>query len=785
MSEGAAAPPRPAIPPAFWALVALVACERVALRLAPDPVTLARATGIIGALVAGAMGLLARTPARAVVPLLAVLSCALAAGALACSLELARQESVGRALASGSVSSWELRVAGDLSEGASGWQGRAEVLMDGGRAGSVWLRAPEELAFGSTITCVGRFSANGEDAWGVSSRMQGLAGSVRVVRVLSRRPRGGPLGALEELRGAVLASFNAPSSDARALLAGSVCGSSAALRSRGLDDTFATCGVAHLVAVSGGHLVLVCALARSLLSHTSLDPGARAGALLVVSALFVAFCGAPVSAVRSWAMALVASAAELVGRRAHPLSSASAVGIALALVDPGVSGQLGYLLSVTCVCGICLFGAYARFLVRLLVGRARPPRAISPPASAALARASADAVDALALTLVSQAVTLPLTCAVFAQLSLVAPLANVLLAPLFSALLALGLVAACLVGAPLAQGVALACCDVVGRAFVWLLRALASLPLASVPVEVEEGPALALLAGASVLLLIWWPRPSRRALAGLTGIAASCALAWFLRWRLLAPACVRVLDVGQGDAILVTDGAHAALVDTGPDASVVEALARAHVYHLDAVLLTHLHDDHVGGLDDLLAVVGVDQLVVAEGVGGSTGAWDLSVSEVGYGDALVIGGFRLRIVSPTGPVDGTHNADSVELALSFDDGTRSLTALLTGDAEKDETGAALARCDVGDIDLLKVGHHGSEVSLTQEQARALDAEVAVASAGEGNSYGHPDPVCVETLERAGSLFLCTKDVGDVCVEPGAEGPRVSCEREAPGEVLPW
>ncbi len=785
MSEGPVGPPRPAIPLAFWALVALVACERVVLRLAPDPGELAGATGIAVVLAGCALALLVRTPARAIAPLVAVLSCALASGALSCALELARQKSVEVALASGSVSAWELRIAGDLSEGPSGWQGRAEVLVGGHRAGAVWLSAPEVLPRGSTLTCVGRFSGNGDDAWGVSSRMQGLAGSVHVARVLSSRPRGGLPGALEELRGAVLASFEAGSSDARALLAGTVCGSSVALRSRGLDDAFATCGVAHLVAVSGGHLVLVCALAGSLLARTRLTPMARSMVLLVVSALFVAFCGAPISAVRSWGMSLVASGAELARRRAHPLSSASVVGVALALVEPGVSGQLGYLLSVTCVCGICLFGAYARHLVRLLVGRAPLPGALPIPVSTALARVSADTVDSLALTLVSQAVTLPLTCAVFAQMSLVAPLANVLLAPLFSVLLSAGLVAACLVGVPPAQRIALACCDVVGRAFVGLLRALSRLPLAAVPVEMGEGAALALLVVAAAILLAWWPRPSRRALAGLMGVTATCVLAWFLRWRLLAPACVRVLDVGQGDAILVADGAHTLLVDTGPDASVVEALARAHVYHLDAVLLTHMHDDHTGGLDDLLCVVGVDRLVVADGVGGSAGAWNLPVLEVGYGDVLVVGGFRLRVVSPTGPVDGTHNADSVELVLTFDDGERSLTALLTGDAEKDETGAALSRSDVGDIDLLKVGHHGSEVSLTHEQACALDAEVAVASAGKDNPYGHPDPVCVEALERAGSLVLCTKDVGDVCVEPGAAGPRVSCEREAPGEVLPW
>ena len=151
-------------------------------------------------------------------------------------------------------------------------------------------------------------------------------------------------------------------------------------------------------------------------------------------------------------------------------------------------------------------------------------------------------------------------------------------------------------------------------------------------------------------------------------------------------------------------------------------------------------------------------------------------AELSLGDVLRVGRFSLACVWPEGPTDGTENADSLELLLTYDDGRRSLTALLTGDAELEETSAALAAGRVGDVDLLKVGHHGSASSVSDELARALDAEVAVASAGEGNSYGHPDPACVDALEGAGSRFLCTKDVGDVCVEPGEEGPVVSCQR---------
>lgn len=779
MSERARMPPRPAIPMTLWALVVAVASTRLVLAEAPDEGTLLLGVALLGV---GGLGLslaLGLLGWRAAVPVVVAVVASAGAALGSSALELGEQRALAAALGSGTVSTWEFELIGDMSSGASGWRGRARALSSGDVAGEVWLLADSQLGVGSRVRCVGRFAENEDGDWGTSTRMQGLAGTVRVARVLEAFPAGGAWGALISLRSAVLGSLDASSSDGRALVAGSVCGYSPALAERGLDDVFAACGVSHLVAVSGGHLVLVCAMAGALLDRTRLGPLARVVTLLAASGAFVAFCGAPASAVRSWAMSLVAALSRRAGRRADALSSVSLTALLMALVEPGVTGQLGYLLSVTCVCGIGVFGGYARYLVGLLVPSPRRLRGRTGRI-ALLVREGLDAArDALALTLVAQVVTLPLTCPVFSRLPLVAPLANVVVSGPFAAFLALGLVASALAGAPALQAPALAACDVLGDLIVRALRGLESLPLSSVAVDVDAGASLALLVVACLALLLVWPPLSRRAVALVAAATLALGGALLARWRLLAPASVRVLDVGQGDAILVTDGASSLLVDTGPGDEVVRALARSHVVHLDAVLLTHLHDDHVGGLDDVLGLVDVDALLVAEGV--EAPRCDVGeVVEVGYGDSISVGRFELVVVSPVGPVDGSENEHSVELALSFREGGRSLTALLAGDAEREETAAAIARGDVGDVDLLKVGHHGSGESVDAAVASALGPEVSVASAGEGNPYGHPSRACVETLEAAGSTVLCTRDVGDVCVEPGEEGPLVSCGRGWPG-----
>ena len=368
-----------------------------------------------------------------------------------------------------------------------------------------------------------------------------------------------------------------------------------------------------------------------------------------------------------------------------------------------------------------------------------------------------------------------------------APLANLLAAPVLGILMPLGLAAGVASPAPVAADVLARLAGAVAQPLLAGVSWLSSLGLASVPVSVDLGLALLVTVLLSAVLLVAWPRPSGRLLAGGTLVALALAGAVLLRLRWLAPPRVCVLDVGQGDAILVQDGGSAILVDAGPGDAVGAALARNGVLHLDAVLVTHLHDDHYGGLSTLGPVLSGGEVLFGQGVSGSltdevkcelSALAPGSVSEVSHGDVLRVGRFSLRVVSPLGSSDGSQNADSVQLALSFEDGPRTLSGLLTGDGEKDELAAELGRGYVGDVDFLKVGHHGSAVSLGEAEARALSPEVSIASAGANNRYGHPRQECVDVLEKAGSAFLCTMDVGDVTVEPGELGPRVTIARTA-------
>lgn len=800
MSEGRVRrefPSRPAVPLALPALLVVLAVGRLTMT---GVVTWGPLAFGVVLLLAGLLARVASSSARrgegglhTLVPVLGAACVVAALAGLSCRASVAR---VSEALASSSVSGWTFELVGDMSPTATGaWRGRARAEGEA-CSGYVWLTSPDELLTGDRIRCVGRFSPNADDEWGRSSAAQGLSGSVRVVLATERDEPEGLALLARHVRWAALDVLRPGESDSGALLAACVCGYAPPMRARGLSEEFSRAGISHLAAVSGSHLALVASCVSAVLEGLCLGVRQRCVASILVTGGFVLLCGLPVSAVRAWAMACVSQAVALSGRRGHQLSSASLVGLGMALLDPSLSGQLGFLLSVSSVVGIGLFCPYARFVLGEAalalgsMGAGTAGRGMPRPLGQALGRfgrVGRGALDALAVCVVCQASTFAIGASSFGSVSLVAPLANLLAAPVLGILMPLGLAAGVASPAPVAADVLARLAGAVAQPLLAGVSWLSSLALASVPVSVDLGLALLVTVLLSAVLLVAWPRPSGRLLAGGTLVALALAGAVLLRLRWLAPPRVCVLDVGQGDAILVQDGGSAILVDAGPGDAVGAALARNGVLHLDAVLVTHLHDDHYGGLSTLGPVLSGGEVLFGQGVSGSltdevkcelSALAPGSVSEVSHGDVLRVGRFSLRVVSPLGSSDGSQNADSVQLALSFEDGPRTLSGLLTGDGEKDELAAELGRGDVGDVDFLKVGHHGSAVSLGEAEARALSPEVSIASAGANNRYGHPRQECVDVLEKAGSAFLCTMDVGDVTVEPGELGPHVTTARAA-------
>lgn len=583
------------------------------------------------------------------------------------------------------------------------------------------------------------------------------------------------LGTLVGLRNRVIdALADLDAGDGSAVLAALVCGWRIPLEEGEVYEAFKVTGLAHLVAVSGAHLSIVSAFIAGALRLMRVPrvPAMAVQAMLLLSYLVLA--AAPPSAVRAAVMAFAGMLSFAVRRRPASLGALSACMLGFVALEPTAALSVSFALSALSTLGIVVFSGLCSSWIADLV-----------PVLPRIVR------EALALTAASSITAAPFSASLFSMLPLVAPLANVVAAPLFPLVCAGGLVAA--MGsliAPAASAPLLGVASTGAAVLTGIVHFLANLPHASAPVEL---PLLFALGATAVLVaVLWtaWPRP-RPAVAGAVFGTTLCIVVFAIA---LVPCMagdeIIMLDVGQGDAFVVrSNGAHV-LVDTGNQEGLLrEALARHGVLSLDAVVVTHGDDDHMGALASLNGVVEVGCVLLADDALSCPcnacarlrkAACDLvgdgGVKGLGVGDHVVVGAFDLSVVWPEEFTDEGGNADSLCLLAEADadgDGSGDWTALFVGDAERDQLAQLVESGRVGKVDLYKVGHHGSKNALDNRLADALSPSIALVSAGEGNRYGHPAPETVALLEDTGALVMRTDISGDVSCR--IEADRIAVE----------
>lgn len=655
------------------------------------------------------------------------------------------------------ASSLEFVVQGDPSINDGAYSYTCDAIADGKRVGAVRLSCDRELNAGSRVRVIGRVSRFENDAYGRSRVLRGELRKVKAVRIVSID--GGSPGPLLRLRNELLAAIAPATDPSRSLIAGVVCGRSSELRAQPAGEWFSVTGTAHLIAVSGSHLAIVGFVIESALQMTRCSRGLQRALLAATLVAYAAFTGASPSAVRACCMVFATLVVNGAGRRRHGLSALFVTMSIFVLLRPTVLFEMGFQLSCASVLAILCFCPYVTYAL----GELGVPSGVA---------------SMLSVTLCSQLATLPITIPAFGTFSLIAPLANAVIGPVVSVLLAVSIVLApfSLVG-PLRTW-ALVVPMIAARCALFFEQLFAAMPGASVSVP-PDSMWIYLVPCLLAVLLVWWPRPRARPMA--VGLACLVLLAAipYVYWDRFAPPSVTILDVGQADAILIRQGGAVALVDCGLDERVVTALVRNNVHHIDAVFVTHWDEDHWGGLPDVLEQFSVGTIAVAANALEDAPAEVLNRSGVEYrqvrrGDTVDIGAFCARVMWPFESVDGEGNEDSLVLLLSYAQEGKGLRMLLTGDAELDQE-RKFAQ-EVGDIDVLKLGHHGSKVSVDGELLDVLSPELSIASAGEGNRYGHPSDACVDAVREAGGAFACTIERGDIAITPTAKGFAMRCQR---------
>jgi competence protein ComEC len=535
--------------------------------------------------------------------------------------------------------------------------------------------------------------------------------------------------------------------------------------SREAKEDFNASGLRHLVAVSGANLVMVAALTMAIAVRVIGRRRAWPLAALTVAA-YVVIAGFEASVVRAAIMTAVLFAGEVVGRPQSGLPGLAAAIIVMTAIAPGQAVEPGFQLSAAATAGLLTLGPWLRSAFDGL--RQWWPASWLP----------GWLTEVAALSLAATIATTPVTWAHFGAISLVGPLANVVAQPIvalaFWTSLATAVIGLAWPGAAPWTGAA----AYYPLAFIVdLAREAAALPASSASV----GPApiswsVAGVAGfAAVAGLLYRYLPpaiqlpdaarSRSALGNRLLLAgASGALALQIALGLSGDSSaltIDVLDVGQGDAILLTTpGGRQVLVDGGPSGlRLARELGAVMPYwdrSVELVIISHPQEDHIGGLPALAARYTLGP-VVSNGDRNESTTGDLvdrSFSQravvAAAGDRFEIDGVSFEVLWPRGDSAGrTGELNDRSLVLLV--GYAGVQMLLTGDIEASAQRQLLAR-GLAPVDVLKVPHHGARTSDRAFLSSIVDG-LAVISVGAGNRFGHPHPATLEAL--SGTTVLRT------------------------------
>ena len=236
---------------------------------------------------------------------------------------------------------------------------------------------------------------------------------------------------------------------------------------------------------------------------------------------------------------------------------------------------------------------------------------------------------------------------------------------------------------------------------------------------------------------------------------------------------VHYINVGQADSILLECEGQFMLIDGGNKEDgqlVISYLQQQGVEELEAVICTHAHEDHVGGLPSVLAVFPV-KAVYAPTKTYSSKVFDsflhyvdqqgLEVTIPAPGDKLALGGVDMTVVGPVKSYAETNDTSIVVLA-DYNDTRFLFTGDMETPAENDMLDYWGDRID-WNVDVLKAGHHGSDTSSGYRFVYAADPEYAIVSVGTGNTYGHPNESVLSRYADAGIPLFRTDELGHVIV----------------------
>ena len=242
---------------------------------------------------------------------------------------------------------------------------------------------------------------------------------------------------------------------------------------------------------------------------------------------------------------------------------------------------------------------------------------------------------------------------------------------------------------------------------------------------------------------------------------------------------VHIIDVGQGDSILIESDDQYMLIDAGERSkveSVISYLEGLGVKRIDYLIATHPHSDHIGGLSDVIDTFQIGKIIMPNVVHTSKTFENLldTISDHGLkitkpivGNEYIIGNASFVVIAPNSSYYDSLNNYSVGIKLTYEENS----FIFTGDAEIQSEYEMLENGINLDADVLKLGHHGSSTSSSEGFLDAVSPYIAITSAGIDNQYGHPHAETLKSIKNKKITLYRTDTQGTIILE--ADGTNIT------------
>ncbi len=543
-----------------------------------------------------------------------------------------------------------------------------------------------------------------------------------------------------------------------------------------LKERYQAIGIGHILAISGLHISFIGLGLYRIFRKMELGFGPAGFLSLSVLTLYVLMVGWSVSVLRAYIMLVLRIGADVSGRVYDGITALFLCAAITVGLEPLYLTDGGFYMSYGAILGIFL-------LLPVLEGSFR-----------CRFRWLSGVYASLAINLM----LFPLILWFYFEFPTYSLLWNLLVIPLMSLVMGFGMLGSLMFVCIRPVGVwCLQICGFILRLFGWVSETGSGLPLARM---VWGKPAVHLVVVYYVLLfgVLWWNKKwkikgilrRRRWILPLVCVVGISLVSY----RPNGDLTITMLDVGQGDGIFIESPAGTTyFIDGGSSDEKhvgkyqMESFLKSQgVGKLDYVFLTHGDTDHYNGIVEILerqqVGVRIETLVLPANFRRDEALLELAylagkrgvkVGTICAGEKILEGEFSLLCLQPGKEEALTDNAGSMVLAIRFGE----FAMLCTGDVEGQGETSLIPKVRGMDIDVLKVAHHGSKYSTSEEFLEATGPDIALISAGKDNPHGHPHKETLERLDRAGCRILQTAECGAITMQTDGKSLRLTTAKD--------